>query len=122
VSGFDIIYATLDEEFDRAHGIHSLVAWLGRRPALQISAGLHLMAFGALAMMAAMSWALAVRPLAGSATVVAGAAILGSLLVASVLLFLEQRWAENVNLAFFRVNVWVGAAVLLMVLAGRILG
>jgi len=30
VSGFDIIYATLDEQFDRAHGVHSLVAQLGR--------------------------------------------------------------------------------------------
>lgn len=122
VSGFDVIYATLDEEFDRAHGIHSLVAWLGRTPALQISAGLHLMAFGALAMVAAMSWALAARPQAGGATIVAGAAILALLLATSVLLFLEQRWAENVNLAFFKVNVWVGVAVLLMVLAGRFLG
>jgi 4-hydroxybenzoate polyprenyltransferase len=30
VTGFDIIYATLDEAFDREHGVQSLVAWLGR--------------------------------------------------------------------------------------------
>jgi hypothetical protein len=36
-----------------------------------------------------------------------------------VLLALEQRWAENVNLAFFKVNVWVGLGVLLTVLAAR---
>src|SRR5206468_3654939 len=38
---------------------------------------------------------------------------------AGTLLLLEQRWAENVNLAFFKVNVWVGFAVLALVLAAR---
>src|SRR5262245_1426882 len=52
VSGFDIIYATLDEEFDRTHGVHSMVAWLGRKRALQVSALLHLLAFGCLLMVA----------------------------------------------------------------------
>ncbi|GAG00698.1 unnamed protein product, partial [marine sediment metagenome] len=37
VAGFDIIYALLDEEFDRDHGIHSAVVSLGRRGALQVS-------------------------------------------------------------------------------------
>src|SRR6266850_5107612 len=46
VSGFDIIYATLDEAFDRSHGVHSLVAWLGRRGALRASAALHALAWG----------------------------------------------------------------------------
>ena len=45
VSGFDIIYATLDEDFDRGHGVHSMVAWLGRRRSLFISAALHAAAF-----------------------------------------------------------------------------
>ena len=35
------------------------------------------------------------------------------------LLYLEQRWAEDVNLAFFKTNVWVGFVVLAMVLAAR---
>src|SRR5215470_4993356 len=30
VSGFDIIYSTLDEDFDRLHKIRSMVVWLGR--------------------------------------------------------------------------------------------
>ncbi|MBK7367011.1 MAG: UbiX family flavin prenyltransferase [Candidatus Eisenbacteria bacterium] len=42
VSGFDVIYATLDEDFDRSHGIHSMVAWLGRTNALRVSWLLHL--------------------------------------------------------------------------------
>jgi 4-hydroxybenzoate polyprenyltransferase len=41
VAGFDIIYALLDEDFDRAHGIHSAVVALGRRGALQVSSALH---------------------------------------------------------------------------------
>ena len=41
VAGFDIIYALLDEEFDRAQGIHSAVVTLGRRGALQVSSALH---------------------------------------------------------------------------------
>ena len=46
-----------------------------------------------------------------------------ALLVAvAVLLSLEQRWAENVNLAFFKVNVWVGFVVLAMVLVARLGG
>jgi len=35
------------------------------------------------------------------------------------LLHLEQRWAEDVNLAFFKVNVWVSAVVLVLVLVVR---
>ncbi|MBM3476068.1 MAG: 4-hydroxybenzoate octaprenyltransferase [Armatimonadetes bacterium] len=41
VAGFDIIYALIDEDFDRAHGIHSAVVALGRRGALQVSSALH---------------------------------------------------------------------------------
>jgi 4-hydroxybenzoate polyprenyltransferase len=45
VAGFDIIYATLDEAFDRAAGLHSLPALLGRRRALRIAAALHAAGF-----------------------------------------------------------------------------
>jgi 4-hydroxybenzoate polyprenyltransferase len=41
VAGFDIIYALLDEEFDRAQGIHSAVVRLGRAGALRLSSALH---------------------------------------------------------------------------------
>jgi 4-hydroxybenzoate polyprenyltransferase len=47
VAGFDIIYALLDESFDREHGIHSAVVLLGPRRALQLSTALHV-AFAAL--------------------------------------------------------------------------
>lgn len=44
VSGFDIIYALQDEEFDRAHGLFSIPAALGKAKALRVSRLLHLMA------------------------------------------------------------------------------
>jgi 4-hydroxybenzoate polyprenyltransferase len=48
LSGADIIYSLLDFESDRASGIHSLPAEIGRRNALAVSAGCELIAFGAL--------------------------------------------------------------------------
>lgn len=41
VSGFDIIYALQDEEFDRLQQLHSIPVWLGRKNALLISRILH---------------------------------------------------------------------------------
>ena len=45
VAGFDIIYGTMDEAFDREHGLHSLPVALGTRPALFVASLLHLAAF-----------------------------------------------------------------------------
>jgi 4-hydroxybenzoate polyprenyltransferase len=117
VSGFDIIYATLDEEFDRTHGVRSMVAWLGRRRALMVAGALHAVAFlclvGAVVLLLGgtpriTDWAMPVSLLALAAT--------------GVLLYLEQRWAEDVDLAFFKVNVLVGFGVLATVLAARAAG
>ncbi|HYC28726.1 MAG TPA: UbiA-like polyprenyltransferase [Chitinophagaceae bacterium] len=41
VSGFDIIYALQDDEFDKAQKLHSIPAALGRRNALYVSRLLH---------------------------------------------------------------------------------
>jgi 4-hydroxybenzoate polyprenyltransferase len=41
VSGFDIIYALQDEEFDKAHQLHSIPSALGKFGALQVSRILH---------------------------------------------------------------------------------
>ena len=41
VSGFDIIYALQDEEFDRTQGLKSIPAYLGKVNALRVSEGLH---------------------------------------------------------------------------------
>ncbi|TFF35032.1 UbiA-like polyprenyltransferase [Mucilaginibacter psychrotolerans] len=41
VSGFDIIYAMQDEDFDRNENLHSIPAWLGKVNALRLSTVLH---------------------------------------------------------------------------------
>jgi len=43
VSGFDIIYALQDEEFDRQNNLNSIPAWLGKKNALRVSSFLHLL-------------------------------------------------------------------------------
>ena len=133
VTGFDVIYATLDEKFDRDARVHSVVVWLGRARALRVSWALHVAAMAALAWTL---WRLAfdldqdapphVFHIMAPATGWANAfwlTLTAVLFVAAVvLLWLEQRWAENVNLAFFKTNVAVGFLVLLAVLAARMTG
>lgn len=45
VAGFDILYATLDEDFDRKNSLFSIPALLGTKNALRISEIFHLTAF-----------------------------------------------------------------------------
>lgn len=104
VSGFDIIYATLDEEFDKSSGIHSMVAAYGKDTALYISGLLHQAAFFSIAFLYFLIFK----------TIAAGA----MLAVIAILLFLEHRKSANVDLAFFRINILVGFAVFLFVLSG----
>lgn len=104
VAGFDVIYATLDEPFDRAAGIHSLPARHGRRTALAIARTMHATAWACLAVLVFgwLEWRLALAPL-----VLVGA-----------LLAWEQARSDDLDLAFFRINVGVGFAALATVVAG----
>ncbi len=43
VSGFDIIYALQDEDFDRAERLHSIPSYLGKAKALNLSVFLHVL-------------------------------------------------------------------------------
>ena len=43
VSGFDIIYALQDEQFDKEHDLHSIPAWLGKNKALTVSRIFHVL-------------------------------------------------------------------------------
>ncbi|HET9056804.1 MAG TPA: UbiA-like polyprenyltransferase [Chitinophagaceae bacterium] len=43
VSGFDIIYALQDEEFDKSQKLYSIPVWLGKKKALRVSETLHLL-------------------------------------------------------------------------------
>jgi 4-hydroxybenzoate polyprenyltransferase len=117
VTGFDIIYATLDEAFDREHGVHSLVVRLGRRRALVVSALLHAAAFVCVALAG-----YGVLRATGHHAAWGGWATSELLLGVGLLLLIEQRKSAYVDLAFFKVNVWVGFFVLAMVLAARAAG
>lgn len=104
VAGFDIIYATLDEEFDRKESLFSFPARFGKRIALRLSAVFHGIAFLLLVALFFYSYmSLVALPL---------------LLLTGFLLFLEQRKAEDVHLAFFKINAVAGCAVFCMVLVG----
>jgi 4-hydroxybenzoate polyprenyltransferase len=47
VSGFDIIYALQDEEFDKSEQLYSIPSWLGKSKALRVSGLLHIASFAA---------------------------------------------------------------------------
>ena len=104
-SGFDIIYSTADEAFDKREGLFSLPARLGSKIALRWSGIIHFVAFLILAAV----YYVAFR---GSIT----AAVL--LLVAGLLLYLEQKKSSDVQLAFFKINAVLGFVVLLFVIVG----
>lgn len=101
-TGFDIIYSTLDEHFDREDNLFSFPSRFGKERALQISALLHLLAFVALVILFfhSLKAFVAVPPL----------------LLSGLLLYLEQRKAEDVELAFFKINILLGFTVFIMVI------
>jgi 4-hydroxybenzoate polyprenyltransferase len=104
VAGFDIIYATLDEEFDRKESLYSFPSRFGKVRALRFSAAFHLAAFVFLiALFFQSAFSLIALPL---------------LALTGWLLFLEQQKAEDVELAFFRINAVAGICVFVMVLVG----
>lgn len=104
VAGFDIIYATLDEEFDRKQALHSFPSRFGRGRALRYAAAFHVVAFVLLsALFVAARLSLVALPL---------------LALTGFLLYLEQRKSHNVELAFFRINAVAGFSVLLMIIVG----
>lgn len=101
-AGFDIIYATLDEEFDRREHLFSFVSRFGKRNALAWSSFFHLAAFASLAFLfftTIRTWYAA-----------------PFLLLTGALLWLEQRNASNVELSFFRINAGLGFVVFAMIL------
>ena len=46
VSGFDIIYALQDEDFDKQHQLYSIPSWLGKQKGLMLSSFLHFLCAG----------------------------------------------------------------------------
>jgi 4-hydroxybenzoate polyprenyltransferase len=113
VSGFDLIYATQDYDFDRREGLHSLVVRLGVAASLRLAQLLHLLmllaliAFGIMAKLGTIYFA-AMIPIAAA-------------------LFYEHRSARQlhdlaaINRAFFNSNAFVSAIFLGAVCADRLL-
>ena len=104
VSGFDIIYATLDEEFDVKNKIFSMVSVYGRDRALRVSAVCHILAFLFLLILYLLLFN----------KIISGIV----LLLVGFLLFLEHRKSSNVDLAFFKINILVGGAAFLFIICG----
>ncbi|MCZ6777264.1 MAG: putative 4-hydroxybenzoate polyprenyltransferase [Ignavibacteria bacterium] len=104
VAGFDIIYSTLDEEFDKKESLYSFPSRFGRERALLYSGYLHVVAFSILVALFFYSvMSLLALPL---------------LLLTGYFLYLEQKKAEDVELAFFKINAVAGFSVFAMVLVG----
>ena len=101
-TGFDIIYSTLDEEFDREQNLFSFPSRFGKDRALQISTGLHILAFLVLVLLFFHS--------------LKGFVAIPPLLLSGLLLFLEQKKAQDVELAFFKINILLGFNVFIMVI------
>src|SRR5262249_5239730 len=113
VSGFDLIYATQDHDFDRQEGLHSLVVRLGLAGTLRVAQFLHLLmlialiGFGIIAKLGTVYFA-AMTPIAAT-------------------LIYEHRRARalddvaSINRAFCNSNAFVSAVFLAAVCLDRIL-
>ncbi|MBX2928135.1 MAG: putative 4-hydroxybenzoate polyprenyltransferase [Saprospiraceae bacterium] len=100
VSGFDIIYALQDEDFDRSLQLHSVPAALGKKKALALSSVLH---FGsALFILGGAYWLSRLFPVFGWLQW-AGAAVFVLLLFYQHTL-VRPNDLSRVNLAFFTTN------------------
>jgi 4-hydroxybenzoate polyprenyltransferase len=103
VSGFDIIYACQDTDFDQVQGLHSVPARLGVRGALRLAAGCHA------AMVAALIGLGLVYPM--------GLVYFVGVGVVALLLIYEHAIVRpddltRVNVAFFQVNVGISMGLL----------
>lgn len=112
VSGFDIIYALQDEEFDRSQQLHSIPVWLGRKGALNLSRVLHVLAFGLVLF-------------AGFYGSFGNWYHIGSLLFGALLLYqhllVKPHDLSKVNLAFFTTNGVASVIFALLVIADMFL-
>jgi 4-hydroxybenzoate polyprenyltransferase len=105
-TGFDIIYATLDEEFDRQQRLFSFVSRFGKQKALAWSAFFHAVSFLCLVVL----FFINIRTWYAAPF----------LALTGFLLWVEQRKASNVELAFFRINAGLGFVIFAMIVIGAV--
>ena len=112
VAGFDMIYATQDEEADRREGLRSMVVWLGVPGALRLAGFLHLL--------------MLIGLIAFGLSAHLGMIYFAGLLPVPFLLFYEHRIARSldlalINKAFFETNALIGALFVVVTAADRLL-
>jgi len=107
IAGFDVVYALLDEAFDRAFGVHSVPARFGAVVAVWVARGAYLVSLAALLMVA---WSAGL-----------GLFYLLAVAVVATLFFFQHRWLARegaaVALQAFDANLIIGAVVLAGVIA-----
>ncbi|CAN5790271.1 putative 4-hydroxybenzoate polyprenyltransferase [soil metagenome] len=111
IAGFDVIYALLDEDFDRRVGLHSVPVRFGTQGARVIAIGAHVASWVCFALAAI---------LAGFGPI----AWLGLIVVAGVFAYahaLVARRGADDALRAFDANLWVGAVMLAAVAADVLL-
>ncbi len=108
VSGFDIIYACQDADFDRAHGLHSVPGRLGVRGALRLAALCHAAMVAALVGLG-LSYPMGPLYFLGVAAV--------ALLLVYEHALVRPDDLSRVNLAFFQVNIAISLGLLAIGLA-----
>jgi 4-hydroxybenzoate polyprenyltransferase len=109
VSGFDIIYACQDADFDRRARLHSIPARFGVPAALRLALICHLLMLGLLVAL----YVLASPPLAG--LYLAGLGLVATLLIYEHLLVRADD-LSRVNQAFFNVNAVISIGLLAVLL------
>ena len=95
VSGFDIIYALQDEQFDREHKLHSIPSFLGKNKALMVSSLLHVLTAGCIATFIY---------LIGGEYLAWGAALFFVSMLIYQHLLVKPNDLSRVNIAFFTTN------------------
>lgn len=113
MGGFDIIYATQDEEIDRQMGLHSVPARFGRKRALQIAFWSH-MAMLALCVAFGFVWKMGVPW-----WVVTG---LMTAAICYIHLFRKSDDLDAMNRDFFLANVAISALVMVGLIVWMIMG
>lgn len=112
VSGFDIIYALQDEDFDRSQSLNSIPAWLGKPRALRFSEALHVVAgllVAAIGILGHFSWLYWI-----------GAGVFIIMLISQHLL-VKPNDLSRVNLAFMTTNGIASVVYAIFVIADMII-
>ncbi|MCB8999585.1 MAG: UbiA family prenyltransferase [Bacteroidales bacterium] len=95
VSGFDMLYALQDEDFDKSMNLRSIVVWLGRKGALRLSVIVHILSAG---------FVIGIGILAGFGAYYWVGSIIFAGLLAYQHMIVKPEDLSRLNMAFFTTN------------------